>query len=193
MDNKVSSIIKRGLKVSMNYAMGLVLFLIFSSMVFGLAKDSVSSVMPWFSFLIALLTVMAIYVEMRTTAFKEKRPQYGINPSPFKGFIYGLIGIVPYLLIEIIILLVQVPTDLETLKLRLFQGVASPLYWLARLMGNKIPYYFIAWLFVVLIAALGYYAGYREFYVMAWIRQKLGIKPKKRVHRPQPQRKNKLF
>lgn len=180
MDNRIISQILRGLKVTSNYIMALILFVIFTMPIISIAQDSLQTVMSAFSFLIFLFMFYIIYVDMRVVAFKEKRPQYNINPSKFKGFFYGLIGMIPLVLIQSILLSLRFPEDLQVLKRKLYQGFAGPFYWLSRLLGDEPVHYILSFLVVIIIAGLGYYAGHKEFYLVSYIRQKLGIK--KRAH-----------
>jgi hypothetical protein len=86
MDNKVGSQIKRALRVTGDYFVSLVIFGIFSSIVFSIAKENIERGIYVFSIIIFLIMFSMIYSSMSGIAFKEKRPQYNINPSPYKGF-----------------------------------------------------------------------------------------------------------
>lgn len=181
MDNSIISNIKRGLKVTSNYFISLVLFVIFTLPIITVAEENSPSVLAVFSFFVFLALFYMVYVEMRVIAFKEKRPQYNINPSPYKGLLYGLIGIIPLVVCQIILTVIKIPEQYVTLKRRLYQGFSGPLYWLANLLGNDSIHYVISFLVLIIIAGLGYYAGYKEFYLFTVIRNKLGIKPKRKV------------
>lgn len=178
MDNRVISQIKRGLRVTTGYLTALIIFAVFSMTVISFAKNDVSAGMIWLSVITFLLMFFSVYTEMRDTAFKEKRPQYDINPPPFKGLLYGIIGIAPLVIVEIVLMLIKVPEDLLVLKRRVWQGFASPLYWIARLFGNTPVCYILAFIVVIIIAGLGYYAGYKGVYPAAAIRRKLGLNKK---------------
>ncbi len=183
MDNRLISQIKRGLKVTTGYLMILIVFTVFSMPLLGLSGDNTPKVMPYVSFILFLLLFCSVYIEMRNIAFKEKRPQYNINPSPFKGLLYGFLGIIPLVIIQGILIMIQVPEDYTVLLRRVYQGLSGPLYWFARLLGNAPIHYMISFILVVFMAALGYYAGHKEFYLVAFIRNKLGIKKKVKKNR----------
>lgn len=189
MDNSLLSQIKRGFKVTINYFIALILFGVFLMPILSLAKGNAEGVMFYYSLVFFLLMFYFIYVEMRVMAFKEKRPQYNINPSPFKGLLYGAIGIVPLVAVELVFILIKFPEDLLTLKKRLYQGFAGPLYWFAKLIGNGPVHYLLSFAILVIIAFLGYYAGHRDFMLVNYIYNKLGIKRKKPSVRQE--RKNK--
>ncbi len=178
MDNRWFSQIKRGLKVTTDYLIMLVLFVVFALLALSYAEEGTPGAMPMFSFLIFLVTFYTVYVDMRMMAFKEKRPQYDINPSPLKGFLYGLIGVVPPVILQIIVMSLSFPESLQTLQRRIYQGLGGPLYWFTRIIGNQPYHYILSFVLVILIAGIGYYAGYKEFYLVNVLRKKLGIKPK---------------
>lgn len=178
MDNRPVSQITRGLKLTISYGIVLVLFQVFLVPVISLAKDNIVGFMPYLSFAIFLMLFFSVYVEMRILAFKEKRPQYHINPSPYKGFLYGVIGIIPLVIIQTVLMLIRVPEDFAILKRRAYQAFSGPLYWFSKLLGNEPIHYVLSFLLVVLMAGLGYYAGHKDFLITELIRQKLGIKKK---------------
>lgn len=183
MDNRWFSQLKRGLKVTGDYFTMLVLFVVFALLALNFSNDGSAGFVPVFSFLVFLVTFYVVYVDMRTMAFKEKRPQYGINPSPFKGLFYGLIGVIPPIVLQIIVMSLSIPEPLQTFQRRIYQGIGGPLYWFTRIIGTQPIHYFLSYVLVILIAGLGYYAGHREFYFVSTMRNLLGIKPKKRPHR----------
>jgi len=174
MDNKLSSQIKRGLKITTNYLLAVIVFVVFLMPVLTIFENNNEPAIFVYSIIIFLLMVPTIYIEMSKLAFKEKRPQYNINPSPFKGFYYGFIGVVPLILILIVLFSLRLPEDFSTLHKRLYQGFSGPLYWFAKSIGNKPVHYAISYVLLILMAGLGYYAGHKDFYLIAFIRNKLG-------------------
>lgn len=182
MDNKISSQIKRSLKVTADYFISLVIFGIFSSLVFSLAKDNLETGLFIFSIVIFLIMFSMIYTNMSDIAFREKRPQYNINPPPYKGFLYGLIGIIPVFLLQLLYYVIQVGEDLIILKKRLLQALTGPLYWLASLLSPDIWIYHAVLLVIPVIAGLGYMAGHYDFYIMRKL--KIFDKLKKKAKKP---------
>lgn len=187
MNNSLLSQIGRGLKISTSYAISLILFGILVMPILSIAKDNTPQIMPFFSFLLFWVLFYLVYIEMRVLAFKEKRPQYNINPSPYKGIFYGVIGILPLVIIELILILVKVPKDYTQLMGRIYQGFAAPLYWFAKLIGNAPIHYVLSFVLVIVAAFLGYFAGHKDFMLVSVLRKKLGIKstPKKPVKEKQ--------
>lgn len=177
MDNKLSSNIKRGLKVTGSYVMALVIFIVLAFTVFAWGKESTPVVMPYFSAFIFLILMVSAYAEMRTVGLKENRPQYNINPPPYKGILYGIIGCVPILLVQVVLMIIRLPEEYgPEFQRRLLQLASGPLYWIAKLLGNTKPMYLVSLISVIIIAFAGYIAGHYNFSVMIWIKQKLGTK-----------------
>ncbi|UZQ85444.1 hypothetical protein ODU73_002587 [Thermoclostridium stercorarium] len=165
MDNKVWSQIKRALKITVDYFVALIIFGVFSSIVFSLFKENFETGITIFSVIVFLLMTAMMYSDMRDTAFREKRPQYNINPPPYKGFKYGFIAVLPILLIQLVYYLVNVPAELTTFKRRMLQAFTAPLYWLAKLISHDEWSYHVVLLIIPVIAGLGYLAGFHNFYI----------------------------
>ncbi len=180
MDNKILSQIKRSLKICTDYILALILFFLFTMPVISGVKENPQNAITYLSIAIFIMLFYNIYVDMRNIAIKEKRPQYNINPPFYKGFIYGLMGIVPLVAIQIILIMIRLPKDFETLHRRLYQGFGGPLYWISRLLGNQAAHYVISFVVLAIIAGIGYFAGFKDFYLLSFIRQKLGIKRKEK-------------
>lgn len=166
MDNKLWSQVKRGLKITWDYFAALLIFGVFSSIALSIYKDNLEKGILIFSILIFLIMFSMIYTGMSDTAIREKRPQYNINPPPYKGFIYGIIGILPLLVIQLFYYVINVPEELLTLKRRILQAFSSPVYWLAQLISADAWAYHLVLLVIPVIAGLGYLAGYNEFYIL---------------------------
>ena len=176
MDNKVWSQIKRGLRITGDYIVALIIFGIFSSIVFSFFKENLETGITIFSVIIFLLMFSMMYTSMSDTASREKRPQYNINPPPYKGFLYGAIGTLPILLVQLIYYLVSVPEEFLTMKRRVLQAFTAPLYWLAKLISHDEWAYHAVLLVIPVIAGLGYMAGFYDFFIM----KKLGLFNKKK-------------
>ncbi|NLN66272.1 MAG: hypothetical protein GX144_12875 [Clostridiaceae bacterium] len=166
MDNKVSSQIKRGLKITGDYFISLVIFAIFSSLVFTLAKNNIEKGIFIFSIIMFIVLFSMIYSGMSDVAFREKRPQYKINPPPYKGFLYGLIGALPVFILQLLYYIVRVDELYLIAKRRALQFLTGPFYWLASLISKEVWSYHLVLLLIPVIAGLGYMAGYHDFYIM---------------------------
>jgi hypothetical protein len=192
LDNKVWSQIKRGLKIAGDYLVALFIFGIFSSIIFSIFKeDKLLTGITVFSFIIFLVMSSMMYTSMSDTAFREKRPQYDINPSPFKGFMYGFIGITPLFLVQLLYYLINVPEEFLVLKRRILQAFSAPLYWLASIISHDEWAYHVVLLVIPIIAGLGYLSGYHEFYIIKKLKifDKLRKKQEERRKQQQPQKR----
>jgi len=166
LDNRVWSQIKRGLRITVDYVVALVIFGVFSSIIFSLFKNNIETGILIFSVLVFLIMAAMMYTDMIDTAFREKRPQYNINPPPYKGFMYGVIGTLPVLLIQLVYYLVSVPEELQIFKRRVLQAFTAPLYWLARILSHDEWAYHAVLVIIPGIAGLGYLAGFYNFYIL---------------------------
>jgi hypothetical protein len=153
--------LKGGLKVLTGYLISLVVFIIFLYPFIGITKDNFYKWLPVYSIIFFLLMLVLIYTDIRKLAAKEKRPQYDLNPYPFKGFILGLIGFSPIILIELIYPLIVLDSEtLVRIKHLALNTILGPLYFIIRFAGGTAAAYVIASLIVPLIAMLAYLAGY---------------------------------
>ena len=109
-------------------------------------------------------------------AFKEKRPQYNINPPPIKES-YGIIGMIPLVLFQSILLTLKLPEDLQVKALSRLCRTAV----LVVKTFGRCPVHYIAFAVLIVIAGLGYYAGFKEFYLVSFIKEKLGINKRKPI------------
>ncbi len=182
MDNSFKSQIRRGLKIFTDYSLTLIIFAIFLSIVFNVAKNNLQTGVFIFSILIFLIMFSMIYSNMSDVAFREKRPQYGIHPSPYKGFLYGVIGMLPVFILQLSYYVIPYGEKLLTLQRRVLQGVTGPLYWLASLISDEPWAYHLVLLVIPVIAGLGYLAGHYEFYIMRKL--KIFNKKKKDIQQP---------
>jgi len=176
MDNRFSSILKRSLRVTADYITAFILFCVLSASVFSLARGETTVFIPWISFATFLILFYLVYVDMRNIGFKENRPQYNLNPSRFKGLLYGAIGVLPILIVQLAVLVANVPEGYDGLKRRIFQLVSGPLYWIAKILGNEAWHYCATLVSIVLMALLGYLAGHSKFYLTTWLKTVLGTK-----------------
>jgi hypothetical protein len=92
--------------------------------------------------------------------------------------LYGLIGIVPLVGVQIVLIMIKLPEEYTTLHRRIYQGFGGPLYWITRILGDGSVHYLISFVVLIIIAGLGYLAGFNSFYLLNYISQKLGIKKK---------------
>jgi amino acid transporter len=163
--------IKSSFKVLVNYGISLIVFGVFLYVFLSITKDNFSDWLPVYSLFIFLLMFLIVYFDMKKLAEKEKRPQYDLNPYPLKGFLYGLLGFSPIILIEIVFLLIKFSDPvMDRIKELGVKTLLGPVYFVIRFAGGGVPGYFLASVLVPVIAMLGYLAGYYGFET-----KKLGI------------------
>lgn len=180
MDKGLAADIKRGLKISYDYIICFFIFLALATPIISFTSENAANYIRIASFVVFLLLTCIVYVDMRNYGLKESRPQYEINPKPYKGLLYGFIGAIPLIIVQLIIISIKLPEGTEILHRRFYQAFAGPFYWLVCLLGNKAGHYVIAFLSIIIISFIGYYAGHKGIYILETIRIKLGIKPVKR-------------
>lgn len=165
--------VRNGAKVLFNYAMVLVVFVIFIYVLMSVTKESFNEWIPIYSILLFLFAFLIIYADMKKLAVKEKRPQYELHPYPLKGLIYGLIGIIPIALPVAAAALINLGSDIaERIKHLAINTFLGPMYFLIRWLNETPLGYAAAILLLPLIAMLGYLAGYYSINIMDKLRKK---------------------
>ena len=168
-----------GWNVIKNYLFGMLFFYIFYIGFYGKAA--------LFSIGIFVIMALLIYHEMAHYVGKDKR-LYG-NNTPYDGAIYGLIGIAPFILIQIIIYLLNFEFTwirFDIFKMTMIKGFMAPMLFIVKGLGYSIWSFIIGWASLVLFAFLGYFAGVKGFDLSMHVRKLVGLSPRK----TQPKRGN---
>lgn len=156
--------LKSALKVLTNYAIVVTIFAVFLVTVLSMAKDNFGFWLVVYCFVMFLFLTSILYSDMWKLAVKEKKPQYGYSHYPLKGFVYGLVGFSPIILIGLIYPLVNFGNEFyDRAKHLLFNTLLGPVYGFISLGGEAWWAYAGAILIVPVIAGLGYLAGYYSF------------------------------
>jgi hypothetical protein len=163
--------IRNGGKILFNYAMALIVFLIFIYVFLSITKDSFGKYLPFYSILIFLLLFLIVYSDVKMLAVKEKKPQNNLNPYPLKGLVYGLIGTVP------VALIIGVVSVLDfgiygNLKHIVINSLLGPMFFLIKWLNESIAGYAAGILLLPLIAMLGYLAGYYGINITSKLKKK---------------------
>jgi hypothetical protein len=161
------------LTILKNYLFAMIFFFIF--FVGFYSKASL------YSIAIFIIMVMLIYFELTHYASVDKR-RYG-SIRLYEGAIYGLLAIVPFVIIQIIISQLNLSitgVNFDVLKENLVKGFVAPMLFIAKLGHYSIWGYIVAWSTIVITAFLGYFSGYKGFDLSAFIRQLFGLQPRKR-------------
>lgn len=163
---------KSAIKVIKDYVISLITFGMFAILPIQLGKDQFPTWILAFSIIIYCLMFTIIYADMKEIATKEKRPFSTIKPYPFKGFVVGLIGFLPFILLEIgMLVLVQYSGVTGRLRVILLDMVLAPLYPFIKLCGGSIFGYILAVLMFPVTCMLGYLAGFYRFELTEWIKK----------------------
>jgi len=169
--------IKGGLKVLTGYCITLLIFGVFLSIFLSMAGDNSFKWLPVYSFVIFILMSFMMYSDMHTLAVKEKRPQYNLKPYPFKGFILGLIGFSPFILLELVYPLIRLEGELPNrIKHLALNTLLGPLYGFIKLGGSTPVAYAIAALIVPILAMLGYMSGFYGFELSKHFKKQNNVK-----------------
>jgi hypothetical protein len=183
MENNLKTFLRHALKVTTDYLAVLFIFIILSYPVVSMGGEEPGPAVRVVSVLLFLVLFALVYRDMNEVATRERRPQYGINPTPARGVLLGLVGLIPVWAVQGIVFLLPLSGN-ETFRTRLLQASSVPLYWLASLSGGHRGLYPALLLLVAVMAFLGYWAGLRDFFLMQRIYKLIGYTPKKRVRKP---------
>lgn len=141
-----------------------------------------------FSIFIFIIMFFLIYGELAHKAGVDRRKYGGIKV--YDGALYALFAILPVVLIQIIISQLNLSIEglnFAVLKTNLVKAFAAPMLFLAKALKYSVGGYLLAWASVVLMAFLGYFAGYKNFELDTYIRKLFGLQPRK----PKQHKKNK--
>lgn len=160
----MSNYIKNGLKILYNYALALVLFIVFVYIFITIAGNNFGNLLPLYSGIIFIFTFFIIYSETKRLGIKEKKPQNGLNPYPLKGLVYGIAGFLPIALLEVISVFISFGTEFANhLKHVAVNAIMGPVFFIIKPFDEKPLGYIIASLMIPLVSMLGYMAGYYNF------------------------------
>lgn len=168
-----------GWSVIKNYIFAMIFFYIFYAGFYSKAS--------LFSIFIFIIMVFLIYGELAHKAGVDKR-KYG-QIRYYDGAIYGLVAIAPFVLIQVIISQLNLSFEMinfAVLRTNLVKAFAAPMLFIAKSVHYSVGGYALAWASIVLISFLGYFAGYKNFDLDAFIRKLFGLQPRK----PKQHKKN---
>lgn len=91
--------LKGASKIMMDYVVALLLFAVLFYVFVLVTKDAMNVWLPWYCLVMFLLIIPTTYKDMKTQAIRDKRPVYGIASNPLRGLYFGLLAIVPLVLL----------------------------------------------------------------------------------------------
>ena len=192
MENNLKTFLRHAFKTTTDYLAILFIFVILSYPVISMGGENPAPAVRVVSVILFLLLFALLYRDMNEVATRERRPQYEINPTPLRGLLLGLVGLIPVWLVQLVIALLPL-TGNETFRTRLLQALCVPLYWLVSLAGGQAILYVVLLPVVALMGFLGYWAGLRDFFLMQRIYRMIGYTPKKRARKQRKRTTGKGF
>lgn len=132
-----------------------------------------------YSFVVLFLFALILYSEIADLAKKEKQPQYNNKTFLLKGFVIGLISIIPLILILLILPLINIETtalNFGALKDLILKALFMPIYFIAKIGNKSLQSYLIAIAIIPLISGIGYISGYYGISITEVLSTKFGIK-----------------
>lgn len=171
--------IKNSAKILYNYAIVLIVFVIFIYVVMSITKDNFWRWLPLYSFTLFLFAFFIIYSDMKSLAMKEKKPQYDLDPYPFKGLVYGLIGVIPIVLVVAVASLIHLENETaEHIKHVAIKTFLGPLYFFIKWINNAPIGYIISILLLPVMSMLGYLAGFYNINITNKLKKKKVVQEK---------------
>lgn len=153
--------LRTGGKILYDYAMSLIVFIVFLYPFIGLAKGNLYTWLPLYCIIVFLFTFFLIYSDMKALAVKEKKPQYELNPYPLKGLIYGLVAVIPVILITGVLALLHFENStVDRIRHLAVNTLLGPMYFIIGWMKESFFGYAAAILVIPILAMLGYLAGH---------------------------------
>ena len=171
--------IKSGAKILYNYTMTLILFAVFLYPFMTLSGKYFNSLLPVYSIALFIFIAFLTYTDMKELAIMEKKPQYELDPKPWKGLVMGLIAIVPLAVVEMVLASLRFGNDTaERIRHLIINGFVGPMYFIVRLFNESIVGYIAAILLLPAVAGLGYLLGYHGINIMKKLRKKEQVQTK---------------
>lgn len=171
--------IKSGARILYNYSMTLIFFVMFMYPFMSVTGDKFNAWLPAYCLIGFAFIAFLTYTDMKELAVKEKKPQYELDPRPWKGLVMGLLGFIPVALVVSVLSLLRFETEFaERLKHLAINGILGPVYFVVRLFNESIIGYIAAILLIPAVAAIGYLMGFYGIDIMKKIRKKKPIQEK---------------
>ncbi len=171
--------IKSGARVLFNYTMTLVVFFIFIYPFMSVTGDKFNNWLPLYCFVAFAFIALLTYSDMKELAIKEKKPQYELEPKPWKGLVIGSMGILPVALVVSVLSLLRFEASYaERIKHLAINSLLGPEYFIIRWLNESIVGYIAAILTIPVVAAAGYLMGYFGIDIIKKLKKKEDVQEK---------------
>jgi hypothetical protein len=160
------SVFKQARKVTFDYLIFLIVYVAFLPLVISIAKDNVDKWIPLYAFIVSSLLYLVIWSELYEYGRKEKKPMYNLDPSPHKGFLIGILGVLPFYILAMAAFLFN-HLKAEELKFTpelidiINNAFLSPVYFLIVIFGGSTTGYFLGTVSVPVVCYLAYLLGHK--------------------------------
>jgi len=143
-----------------------IIFVLFFLPIINFGKDNLGLWVFIYSIIFFILQMFLLYSDLHRLGIKEKKPQYDLNPYPLKGFVFGIISIIPYAVLGLISIFLTLPDPIaERAKHLIINTLIGPVYWIAKLGNESAAAYIISVLSLAIICGLAYLGGNKGFYL----------------------------
>lgn len=168
--------LRTGGKILYDYAMSLIIFIVFLYPFIGLAKENLYKWLPLYCIIIFLFTFFLIYSDMKALAIKEKKPQYELKPYPMKGLVYGLVASIPVIIVTGVLSLLHFEDSVVDRIIHIvINTLLGPMYFIIGWMKESVFGYAAAILVIPILAMLGYLAGHFDINILKTIFKKKNV------------------
>lgn len=158
------SIYKQARKVAFDYLVFLIVYVAFLPLIISLAKDNIDTWAVIYSLIVGMLMFLVMWTDIYEMARKEKKPMYKLDPSPHKGFVIGLLGMVPVYILSAAAFIFtgmmgeEIPLTPELINI-INDAFLSPLFFIISLLDRSAAAYVTVYLAVPVLCYLAYYTG----------------------------------
>lgn len=144
-----------------SYSAGVFLFTFFLIAPLSMENNR-STWISVYSMVFFIFTVIFLYQQMRKIGeFESNHSESKV--TPFKGLLYGVIGFLPYLILEILYFIIYPQLGAGTaagIIHAVFRCGFGPMYFIIRFLGYTWYSYLLSSIIIPVVAFLGYAAGF---------------------------------
>lgn len=157
-----NSLAKNALRALLLYTATVIIFGVFLYPVISMTEGNVSNWLPVYSLAIFMFFLLLFYNELWAMAVEDKRQQGGQKSSyPFKGFLIGFLGFLPYIVLALAYPLIHLTGVWEVnLKRLILHTLLGPEFFIIKWGGKTVLAYVAAVVTVPLVCGLSYLAGF---------------------------------